>query len=201
MNHPVSNSTKEIGFYKKEAEALLRNSPSLAKIRKKRIFKLFFKMSLVEIAILGLTGYLYYSTHQIALAVVGVGLALFALYKIADPRKNFKRRCGRVTEIKFFQTRVVNKNGFMNSYTAMMDAVVLIVSLEAANGRRYKLELENRFQDVIREGDVLIQLPGIPYFINKTPCDLVVCPYCGNMMPKENEDCIGCGRENVYAQD
>ena len=55
MNHPVSNSTKEIGSYKKEAEALLRNSPSLAKIRKKRIFKLFFKMSLVEIAILGLT--------------------------------------------------------------------------------------------------------------------------------------------------
>ena len=79
------------GIPKKEAEALLRNSPSLAKIRKKRIFKLFFKMSLVEIAILGLTGYLYYSTNQIALAVVGVGLVLFALYKIADPRKNFKR--------------------------------------------------------------------------------------------------------------
>ena len=200
MNHSASNPTPKIGSYKEEAETLLRRAPSLAKNRKKRLFTLFFKMALVGIAILGLTGYLYYSTHQIALAVVGVCLTVFALYKIADPRKHFIRRCGRVAAIQFFQTRVVNKNGFMNTYTAMMDAVVLIVSLEAANGRRYKLELENRFQDVIREGDVLIQLPGIPYFVSKTPCDLVVCPYCGNMMPRENEDCIGCGRENIYGR-
>ena len=188
------------GSYKQEASALLARYPDLRKARQKRLFKLFFKTFLVGVAILGLTGYLYYDTRQVALAVVGVALAVFALYKIADPRRNFKRRCGRVAEIQFFQTRVVNKNGFMNSYTAMMDAVLLVVWLESANGRRYKLELENRFQDVVRVGDVLIEMPGIPYFVNETSGDLIVCPFCGNMMPRKNKDCIGCGRPNIYAQ-
>ena len=201
MNEQKFNATPNIGSYKKEAEELLKRCPNLARIRKKRLFKIFFKTSIVCLAILGLTGYLYFSTHQVALAVVGVALAAYALYKTANPRKNLQRRYGRVEEIRFFQTRVVNKKGFMNSYTAMMDAVVLIVSLKAANGRRYKMELENRFQDVIKEGDVLIQLPGIPYFINKTPGDWVICPYCGNMMPRESEDCIGCGRENIYGRE
>jgi hypothetical protein len=200
MKKNVSESATGVVSYKREAEALLKSCPSLASFRRRRLFQVFLKMAVVGITFLSLTGYLYFDTRQVAIAVVGGAFTVFALYKIANPRKNFQRRCGTIREITFFQTRVNNKNGPINMYGAMMDAVVLIVSLETPTGRRYKIELENRFQDLIKTGDVLIQLPGVPHFINKSPSDLVICPYCGNIMPRDSEDCVGCGRENIYGR-
>ena len=200
MKKSVSESAAGAATYRREAEALLKSCPDLASFRRRRLLQVFLKMAVIGIALLALTGYLYFDTRQVAIAVVGGALTLFVLYKIANPCKNFQRRCGIVREITFFQTRVNNKNGPMHMYGAMMDAVVLIVSLETATGRRYKMELENRFQDLIKTGDVLIQMPGVPHFINKSPGDLVICPYCGNIMPREGGECVGCGRENIYGR-
>ena len=186
--------------YKNEVAAFLEEQPGFAKYRKKRLLKLFFKMLFSTLAILALTVFLYFQTTQIAILIIGILLALFAVFKIADPRKNFSKQYGRITEISVVQKRVINKNGMMNSYTAMMDAIVLIVKLEAPSGREYKMELDDSYQNVIKVGDILLRLPGVPYPITRSPHEMVTCPCCGNIMPRETLNCVNCGCENIYHQ-
>ena len=196
MKHVALSET--CGTYRQEACAVLTVYPALAAFRKKQLRKLWLKILLSSLLILGLTGYLYYETNQIALAVMGVALFAFSLYKTANPRRNFSRRCGVVREAAPTAKRVNNKNGFTFGYTAMMDAVVLVVLLEASNGRMHRMELGGQFESTIRKGDILLRLPGVPYPVTKTPGDIVICPYCGTIMPRENADCVGCGEGNIY---
>ena len=186
--------------YKKEEGKVLRLHPELSKYRKKRLLKLYLKMLISGATILALTVFLYCQTPQIAIAVIGGLFALVGVYKIADPRKNFTKKCGKITKISLVQKRVNNKNGMQFSYTAMMDAVVLVVSIETPGGRRYEIELSDQYQPCIKEGDVLLRIPGVPYFIIPNPQEMVVCPYCGNIMPRENTNCVGCGQENIYVK-
>lgn len=186
--------------YNSEIANIHNTHPELLQYRKKRLLKLCFKMFFLGLVILALFTFLYFQTQQIAIVIIGVLAALFCIYRIANPRKNFSKKYGKVTDISFVQKRVNNKNGMKYGYTAMTDTLVLVVSFESPDGKLHEMELSDQFKNCIKKDDVLLRIWGIPYPLIKGSNDMVVCPYCGNNILHKTTKCAGCGHDNIYFQ-
>ena len=74
----------------------------------------------------------------------------------------------------------------------MKEQEFTIFSVTSPNGKMQELEMETAYEAFFKKGDQIIRLSGMKYPVDLTPGALLICPFCGNVFPSENEVCIEC---------
>ena len=63
---------------------------------------------------------------------------------------------------------------------------------ELSDGNTVEIELDICYEKVFKKGDKIIRLSGMKYPVDLTPGALLICPFCGNVFPTENDVCVEC---------
>ncbi len=180
--------------YRQASADFLRAHPELQRFRKKRLCWVIVKMCLSFIAVAAIAVFLYLQTPHVVILVLGAVIALAAAYRVGMPHRHFARRYATVEKIEYLEKRVSRKGNIRG----MTDAIVLVADVKHTNGSMKKLEWPTLYDGVLRSGDTLLQIPGIPFLLTPTPHDKVICPFCGGVMPRDNDYCVECKRINMY---
>ena len=186
--------------YNNELKKLLRLNPQLAEFQRKRKIAYFIKVALCEVIAIALFAFLYsqfslYSASNLYVAwCIYAALALI-IPLLFNPFRVFKnKKCGQISDINIESRLTRNKN----NARGVREILVMTVSFVDKNGKHHDLELDTRHEKCLFVGDEIILLNTLPYPINLTKHDNVICPYCGNVMPAVNRECIGCYKFNIY---
>lgn len=181
--------------YNSRLKTLLRQNPQLTEFnnRKKRFF--WLKTAVTELLIIAFGIYIYSLVNTFSCLLFFVCICLLApmLYKPFPLFLN--KKSGKVTKI-FYEDRLVQNHS--RGIKGMHNVTLISLDLTDEKGRVRSLELDKKYERCFFEGDELVCLGALPYPINLTPHDNVACPYCGNIMPAVNKDCMGCNKHNIY---
>ncbi len=180
--------------YRQASADFLRAHSDLQRFRTKRLSGVIVKMSLALIAVAALTVFLYLQTPHVAILVLGALVALIAAYRVGMPHRYFGRMCAAVEKMEYVEKLVKRKGNIRG----MTDAMVLMAHVKLANGDIRKLEWPTLYDGVIQPGDTILQIPGIPHLLILTPHETVICPFCGGLMPRDNDYCVECKESNMY---
>lgn len=184
-------------MYREKLAKLLQDNPNLKKYRRKKLIAFYFKLALIELAAVAAT--LYLDAYKIPIApVLGLIIAIGGPFLFLSPHKFFAtRKMGVIKAIEYEQRRVIEGVTGKLTYTDMKARTFLDCTIEDRNGRRSHFEVKQQYQKIYHIGDEVIGLLGVEYPINLTPHSFVLCPICGNMMPRENDDCVECGSKRI----
>ncbi len=180
--------------YRQAAADLLNAHPDLQRFRKRRLCGVIVKMCLSFIAVAAVTVFLYLQTPHAVILVLGAVIALAVAYRVGMPHRHFICMYATVEKIEYIEKRVSRKGNIRG----MTDAIVLVARVKIANGHIRKLEWPTQYDAAIHPGDAILQIPGIPYLLTLTPHDQVICPFCGGIMPRDNDYCVECKEINIY---
>ncbi len=180
--------------YRQASAEFLGAHPDLQRYRMKRLRGVILKMCFSFIAVAAVAVFLYVQTPHVAILIVGAVVALAVTYRVGMPHRYLTRLCATVETLKHVEKRVSRKDNIRY----MTDAIVLVVTLRAADGRERKVEWPTLFDGPLQPGDIILQIPGIPYLLTPTPHDKVICPFCGGVMPRDNDYCVACKETNMY---
>ena len=128
---------------------------------------------------------------------IGIVLGLCVLvWRLKAARLIGNRLYGRIVS-QTRQVRLMSNNG-VSSRTAtsthrMYQRALTVYTVQAPDGRRVTFEAEIRYERVYSVGDRVLRLPGMRLPVDLSPERYVLCPFCGNISPKENETCVECG--------
>jgi len=185
--------------YKIIKRNLLQKCPRLKAQQRKRIFWFLFKLLLVEALIAFLS---WKSIHALSAApYIGAGIGAVALIFLLWKSKLINTRIyGTVTAIQHEMLGVNRYGGVVRHATDMMLKEFTIFVVTAPNGRKRKIKMELFYEKAFKKGDRIILLSGMKYPVDLTPEELLICPFCGNIFPTENEVCIGCGEPALNAK-
>ncbi len=180
--------------YRQASAEFLTAHPALQRFRMGRLRSVILKMCFSFLAVAAISVFLYWQTPHLAILIVGGGAALVVAYRVGMPHRYFGRMCATVEDLQCVGKRV-NRKGNIRSMT---DALVLVATVRTSDGHDQKLEWPPSYEGAVQVGDVLLQIPGIPYILTVTPHDKVICPFCGGLMPRDNDYCVECKEINMY---
>ena len=180
-------------------KTVLEQNDHLKAYQRKKLMSFFIKLFVIEAIIVLFSLYLKNYT-KIALVLGGV-LAMLLPCWILKPQQFFgKCGLGRISEVANVSKRVARQNGVVVFYTDMHYRTFVVCRVELPNGRTLEYEYDKCYEPAFFKEDTLLVLPGIKHPINLTKHDWVVCPFCGNVMPCENEECISCGAKAIRVE-
>lgn len=186
--------------YSERVKSLLRKNPQLSEAINKRKRAFFIKTVITELLIIALCVYvytelsLYSAANTYVVFIVGAFLCLAAplLFNPIGTFKNEKYGIVKRAEVRScFVKRPGTARGMMNS---------LVYTVTVLDEKEFTtdLDLPKHHEKCFFEGDEVVMLDALAYPINLTEHENVACPFCGNVMPLQNRDCLGCGRHNIY---
>ena len=186
--------------YETQLKRILRLNRQLSEFQSKRVKLFALKVIISEIFVLALFSYIYaqlvlYSQDNTYVVWVLCPFVCLIVPLLFNPYAIFKnKKHGKITKLELDSRLVESKN----SMKAVRETLVLEITFVDERERIYDVELGKQHQNCFFVGDDIIYLNSLPYPINLTEHDNVVCPYCGNVMPAVNRECLGCGKLNIY---
>lgn len=95
------------------------------------------------------------------------------------------------------EVRLMSNDGVSSrtggSVHRMYQRALTVYTVQAPDGQNVTFTAEIRYERVFKNGEKVIRLPGMLYPVDLNPERYVLCPFCGNISPKENDLCIECG--------
>ena len=183
--------------YAKEREALFRQNPCLRSHQRTIFARFFVEILLLETLVAAFALYLWKYTELAPF--LWIGLAAVLPWVVLKPQKLFgKVGIFQITDVKLIPRYITLKKGIVTTFADKGFRNFVVYHTVSAKGHKRKFEYEGRYARAYEKGDMLIILPGIAYPINLTARNWIVCPFCGNVMPKENKECVGCGAKSVH---
>ncbi len=186
--------------YNNELKKLLRLNPQLAEFQRKRKTAYFIKVALGEVVAIALFAFLYsqfslYSSSNLYVVWIICAVVALLIPLVFNPFAVFKnKKCGKVSKVNI-ESRLARSK---NNARGVREILIMTMTFVDKNERVHDLELDTRHEKCFFVGDEIILLNALPYPINLTKHDNIVCPYCGNVMPATNRECLGCGKFNIY---
>ena len=181
-------------FYQTEWNKILRKNRAISEIKKKKITFFFIKCALFELLWLAFSLYLYSRIPEIASIVFCIVIALL-IPLIFNPFKTFANdKHGKITSVKCEERIAKSKNSIKGIRTYL--AIVIEYTDEKGNIR--SIELPKAYEKCFFNGDLILLRDTFEYPFNLTPHDNIVCPFCGNIMPRINKECVECYNKNIY---
>ena len=182
--------------YSTERKLLFEENPDLRAYQRKKLIVFCFKLLLLEAIVILLSVYLMsYTESAIAL---GVCFAVALPWWILKPQIVFGRSCiGTIKEVVSVSRRVTRDKGFAVFYTDTHSRTFIVCRVVTPQNRELEFEFSDQYENVYHKGDTVIKLPAVPYPINLTEHDWGLCPFCGNIMPKENDCCVECNANSI----
>ena len=182
--------------YSRERKKLLEQNPALRSYQRKKLTFFWLKLVFIEAGVVLLSVYLMsYTESAIALGIcLAVALPLWLL----KPQNIFGKTClGTITEVVGVTRRVTRQKGVAVFYNDMHYRTFIICRVVTPQNRELEFEFPEQYEPVFHKGDTVIKLAAIAYPINLTRHDWVLCPFCGNIMPEENDRCVGCNAISI----
>ena len=182
--------------YSIERKSLFEQNPALQKYQRKKLLFFWLKLLFLEAIVISLSVYLMsYTESAIALGIcLSIALPLWLL----KPQSIFGKTCmGTITEVVGVTRRVTRQKGVAVFYNDMHYRTFIICRVVTPQNRELEFEFPEQFEPVFHEGDTVIKLAAVAYPINLTEHDWVLCPFCGNIMPEENDRCTGCNARPI----
>ena len=136
---------------------------------------------------------LYSSDNMYVVWVIGAILFLMAPFWFNPIAVFGKEEKGKIISVKIAER--YNKDLITK---AVKKVDIFEVTFEDEKGKIYILDLPRHTEKCFLVGDDIVSLNTFPIPISLTPHDNIACPYCGNVMPAVNKDCLGCGKYNIY---
>ena len=184
--------------YKRIRTALCRQSPRFKK-KQTTVFLLFFlKVAVAELLIAAFAVGAFFFAPASVYAFIIVGIAVFC-YLLKKSNLIGTRILGTVTDIKRIIRGVSRKGGVVRYSMDMMQKTFSVFTISSDDGKTREIELDVQYERVFKKGDKIIRLSGMEYPVDLTPEELLICPFCGNIFPTENKDCIECGEPALNA--
>ena len=179
--------------YKQTKMALYRQSPRFKKLQTKILLRFVFKVVLCELPIAALTVGAYVISPAGALTFPIIGIIIFWILFEKDFLSK-KALYGTVTAIIRDNLTVKSDN-----IRWMKQQNFSIYTVTMPNGKKEELILPIPYERVFKKGDKIIRITGMKYPVDLTPEEWLICPFCGNIFPTENKDCIECGEPALNA--
>lgn len=180
--------------YKKIRRELFAISPRFRKLQTKIVLKFMFKVTPIELLIAAFAVAAYAMAPGVVIAFPVIGF--FAFWVI------FKKDLLSKKALYGTVTAIGRDNMMVNSdyIQRMRHQNFTIYTVTTLDGKREKLILPIPYERVFKKGDKLIRLTGMKYPVDLTPEELLICPFCGNIFPTENKDCVECGEPALNAK-
>lgn len=176
--------------YSEQKQMLLNHNPALASMIKRKQWTLVAKLILFEAPILAATVYL----TTVTVSAIPIGVIIAALVAF------FTLRAAGVFRPKFYGKIVSFEKEsrlFAKDKTSRVGDFyygnVIIYTVENEMGKCARFEVAEKCARAYTVGDVVIRLPFVEYPIDLIRDDWEICPFCGNVFPKESEYCVECG--------
>jgi len=181
-------------FYHTEWHKLLRKNRDLSETKRKKVIFFFIKCALSELIWLAFSLYLHSRVPTVTCIVFCIVMALI-LPLVFNPFKLFANdKHGKITSVKC----EARNTGSKNSMRGIREYLVVVIEYDDEKGRSHDIDLPKMYEKCFFEGDLIILRDAFEYPINLTPHDNVVCPFCGNIMPRVNKECVECYKKNIY---
>jgi len=181
--------------YKRIRKELFAHSPRFKKRQAVIYLWFFLRLGLAEALVGAFVAGVWLLSPIGSLFIAVVGVAVFwTMLKSSILCK--KALYGTVIEIG-------RDNLMVNSQTnirRMESKNFTVYTVARPDGKNETLLLPVPYERVFKKGDKLIRLSGMKYPVDLTPEELLICPFCGNIFPTENEICIGCGEPALNAK-
>ena len=135
------------------------------------------------------------SLARYASPLLGIPVFLVLAGLLFKPWRLFDRRfAGRIVSIAHEHCREsINKSPVDIRYVNQRVVTHMICQVKGENGKNYSFRVEEKYEEVYHVGDFVMKISGIDFPINLTAHDIVVCPKCGTLYPRENKQCVGAG--------
>ena len=183
-------------IFKTERKALLDRNPHLKAYQRKKLLFFCAKFLLFEAAVISLT--IYLASYTESAVVLGAFFAIVLPWWVLKPQRVFgKTGVGEIKEIVRVSKRVTREKGLAVFYTDMHYRTFIICRMINDKGREVEFEFPEQCEPVFHAGDKIIKLSAIKYPIILTDHSWCMCPFCGNVFPKENDHCIQCNAEPI----
>ncbi len=186
--------------YKRIRRELFAHSPRFKKLQSKIFFRFAIKVILLELLIAAFAVGAFSLAPTSVYAFIIIGIAV--LYYLTKASKLIGTRVlGTVTDINRI-TRNVTRSG-MNQRGGtfrMTQNTFSVFTISSDDGNTQEIELNVQYEKVFKKGDRIIRLSGMKHPVDLTPEELLICPFCGNIFPTENQDCIECGEPALNAR-
>ena len=181
--------------YKRIRKELFALNPRFRKLQTRAFLRLFLKILFWELLMAAFTVGTYVITPGGALTFPIIGILSVAV--ILKKSKFWKwRTFGEVTNI----ARTSRMYPLKAYFGAVREKQVSIFTVTDAHGTTMEIELDICYERVFKKGDKLIRLSGMQYPVDLTPEDILICPFCGNVFPSENDVCVQCGEPAIRAE-
>ena len=179
--------------YKRLRQELFAISPRFQKLQAKIVFKFVLKVIPLELLVAAFAVAAYTMAPEVVIAFPLIGFYFFWIIFKKDFLSK-KALYGTVTAIGRDNLMVKSDN-----IRWMRQQNFTIYTVTTPDGKKEELILPIPYERVFKKGDKIIRLSGMEYPVDLTPEELLICPFCGNIFPTENKDCIECGEPALNA--
>lgn len=173
--------------YKRIRRELFTLNPQFRKLQTRAFLGFFLKILLMESLMAAFTVGTYVITPKGAVTFPIIGIILLVIV-LAKSKFWGWRTYGEITDI----TRTSRLNPLKGKFGVIREKPISIFTVTDSDGNAANIELDTHYEKVFQKGDKIIRLSGMLYPVNLTPEALLICPFCGNVFPSENEVCIEC---------
>ena len=180
--------------YKRIRRELFAHSPRFKKLQAKIFFRFAIKIILLELLIAAFAVGAFSLAPTSVYAFIIIGIAVFC-YLLKTSKLIGHRMLGTITHITRDNIRVSSEY-----IRRMTDRNFSLFTVTASDGKEATFFLPVPYERVFKKGDKIIRLSGMKYPVDLTTEELLICPFCGNIFPTENQDCIECGEPALNAK-
>ena len=179
--------------YKRIRKELFALNPRFRKMQTKIVLKFVLKVTPLELLVAAFAAAAYAMAPGVVIAFPVIGFyAFWIIFKKDFLSKN--ALYGTVTTIGRDNLMVKSDN-----IRWMKQQNFTIYTITTPDGKKEELILPIPYERVFKKGDKIIRLSGMEYPVDLTPEEMLICPFCGNIFPTENKDCIECGEPALNA--
>lgn len=180
--------------YKHIRQALIAHYPDFQKKQRQLFWAFFLKVFLVEALVIIFAIGSYKISLGAACSCIAAGILLFGV--LLKKSKFFRYRfLGEVTAV----SRASHMTALKGYTKAMREQVFTTFTVTTENGNKMEIELPVPYEKVFKKGDRIIRFSGMDFPVDLKPEEFLICPFCGNIFPKENKVCVECGTAALNA--
>ena len=180
--------------YQEVRDDLLLVEPRFYKIQKRAVLGFLLWTIPLELLVISFSAGAYLLTPTALYVGIALGLCVL-VWRLKAARLIGNRLYGTIVsqtrEVKLRSTDGVSSRTASSTHR-MYQRAITVYTVQTPDGRTQTFEAEIRYENVFKNGEKVIRLPGMLYPVDLNPERFVLCPFCGNISPKENAVCIEC---------
>ena len=172
--------------------SLIEKNQYIKKYQRKVLLSFFLKLALIEIVIIAMI--VLPKNITVYEILFGTGIAIFVPYFLLKPKKVFGgTKTGTIANIAYITHKPPRADRIAVDFLNAQLVSFIECTVVDENEEKWTFKLEQRYDKIYHAGDEVVYPGFVKYPINLTSHEFVLCPFCGNIMPRPVTHCVECG--------